>query len=460
MNRATLNRRVLPYAVRLWRTLSRLFRNTDEVIGDPPLSDEQMAIFDVLENTSSHTFITGKAGTGKSVLLRYFAASTKKIVIKVAPTGIAALNIQGQTIHSLFRFSAGYIDSRNVKVSAEMRQILLHTDTIIIDEISMVRADMIDGIDRVLRIAKGNQIPFGGTQIIMVGDVYQLPPVIVGVQLQRYFQAKHGGSYFFNAHVWKKTELMTYELQTVFRQSDTEFRSLLNTIRDGSYDKDVLHKLDSRIIRLIDIPADTVTLTSTNKAARQINTARLDTLRGKSKVYSATMTGNTSSGAFPTDEKLTLRVGAQIIFIKNDPDGNWVNGTTGVIKSLKKDHVRVLCDGTVHDVTSAIWEQFEYNYDEELGIMRQEVVSTFTQLPIKLAWAITIHKSQGCTYDKAVVDLRHGAFAHGQAYVALSRCRSLEGLHLLGAIKPQDIIIDPLVTTFMEQVKTHQIPAK
>jgi ATP-dependent DNA helicase PIF1 len=420
---------------------------------DPLLSDEQLAVYDALETTNSHIFITGKAGTGKSVLLRYFATHTKKVVVKVAPTGIAALGIQGQTIHSLFRLPTGVLDPRTIKLSADTQEILQHLDAVIIDEISMVRADTIDAIERTLRIAKGSQAPFGGVQIIMVGDVYQLPPVVTGDQLQEYFRVKYGGAYFFNAHAWKKTELSTYELQTVYRQSDEGFKDVLNAVRNGSYGKDTLNRLSARVVRPIDAPKDAVTLTSTNKAARQINETRIASLRGTAKVYAATITGEVPEGALPTDEKLSLRVGAQVIFIKNDPDGNWLNGTTGTIKSLKKDSIRVACGKAVYDVSPSVWEQSSYVYDEELDGIRQEITGTFMQLPIKLAWAITIHKSQGCTYDKVVVDLRRGAFAHGQTYVALSRCRSLEGLYLLGNIRPQDIIIDPVVTKFMKQVQ-------
>lgn len=437
---------------------SKLF-STKDAITDPPLSDEQMAIFQALESASPHVFITGKAGTGKSVLLRYFADHTKKVVVKVAPTGIAALNIQGQTIHSLFRLSTGLIDLRTVEVSPETQEILRHVDVVIVDEISMVRADTIDAIDRILRISKASQVPFGGVQIVMFGDVYQLPPVVVGAQLEAYFRAKYGGAYFFNAHVWKKTELITHELGTVFRQSDDRFRDLLNVIRDGSYDKEALNELATRVIALADAPVDAVTLTSTNKAAQEINESRLSMLRGKTKTYFAATTGDMPSGASPTEERLNLRVGAQVVFIKNDPDGRWVNGTTGIVKSLKKECVRVACGKTLHDVLPVTWEQSSYVYDEELDTMRQEVTGTFKQLPLKLAWAITIHKSQGCTYDKVIVDLRRGAFAHGQTYVALSRCRSLEGLYLLANVRPQDIMIDPAVASFMRQLQSANYPS-
>jgi ATP-dependent DNA helicase PIF1 len=448
-----LTSHVVTLCVRLRQYVATLFRKSGAA-ADPALSDEQKAIYDLLEKGGSHAFITGKAGTGKSVLLRYFANHTKRTVIKVAPTGIAALNIQGQTIHSLFRLPTGLIDSRTVKVAAETQQILQHADTIIIDEISMVRADTVDAIDRILQIAKGNRLPFGGVQIAAFGDVYQLPPVVVGAQLQNYFLAKYGGAYFFNAHVWKKATLTMFELQTVFRQSDMDFKDLLSMIRDGSYDATTLSTLAARVIPPADAPLEAITLTSTNKAAQQINEARLAGVRGKARTYNAAITGDMPEASLPTDKRLTLRVGAQVVFIKNDPERKWVNGLTGVVTSLKKDTVRVNCNGLVYDVVPSMWEQSRYVYDEEADAIRQEVAGTFMQLPLKLAWAITIHKSQGCTYDKAVVDLRRGAFAHGQTYVALSRCRSLERLYLLGDIRPQDIIIDPVVTKFMERVQS------
>jgi len=427
-------------------------------VTEPALSDEQLSIYEALENSNAHAFITGKAGTGKSVLLRYFARNTRKVIIKVAPTGIAALNIGGQTIHSLFKLPTGLIDPKTVTVSTELQETLRHVDTIIIDEISMVRADTIDAIDRILRISKSNQAPFGNTQLIMVGDVYQLPPVVVGAELQHYFTARYGGAYFFNAHVWKKTELVTYELQTVFRQADADFRDLLNAVRDGSYAKENLQRLAARVVAATNAPTDAITLTSTNKAAQLINEARLAALRNKTKIYHATLTGDLPHSALPTDEKLALCVGAQVVFVRNDPEGKWVNGTTGIVASLKKDHVRIKCGKSTYDVVPTVWDQSNYVYDEELSMMRQEIVGTFTQFPIKLAWAITIHKSQGCTYDEVVVDLRRGAFAHGQTYVALSRCRSLDGLYLLGDVKPRDIIIDPVVTKFMGQIQTPVAP--
>jgi ATP-dependent exoDNAse (exonuclease V) alpha subunit len=412
-----------------------------------------MTIYNALEGTNSSVFITGKAGTGKSILLRYFATHTKKVVIKVAPTGIAALNIRGQTIHSLFRLSVGFIDPRTIKVSRETREVLQYVEVIIIDEVSMVRADTIDAIDQILRITKKNQLPFGGIQVIAFGDVYQLPPVVDSPQLQHYFLAKYGGAYFFNAHVWKKTCLITYELHTVFRQSNEEFKVILGTIRDGSYGQHVLARLATRVVRSTDIPTNIITLTSTNKAARLINETHLAHLHGKLRTYTATITGNMPHNSMPTDEKLTLRINSQVIFVKNDPDGRWVNGTTGTIKSLKEDYIQVACNETVYEVVPHMWEQSNYVYDEALDAMRQEITGTFTQFPLKLAWAVTIHKSQGCTYSEVAIDLRHGAFAHGQTYVALSRCRTLEGIYLLGEIRPEDIIIDPEVTKFMQQVQ-------
>ncbi len=432
----------------LWR-----YRPNRSSTANPVLSNEQKALYDILEDTDSHIFITGKAGTGKSALLRYFASHTSKTVVKVAPTGIAALAIGGQTIHSLFRLPIGLVDNRKLILRTETRALLGHLDAVIIDEISMVRADTIDGIDYLLRRAKGNDTPFGGVQIIAFGDPYQLPPVVTDRKLRDYFTARYGGPYFFNAHIWKKTTLTTYELRTVFRQSDEAFKTVLNEIRSGLYTPDTLSKLASRTISSTEHPRDAIILTSTNDVAKAINNQRLARLNTRQRTYRAITTGLMPQSSLPVDHDLALKVGAHVMFTKNDPDGRWVNGTQGVIKSLRKDHIRVKCGGKTYMVLPTTWEQSAYEYSEELNAMTQEVVGTLSQFPLRLAWAITIHKSQGCSYDKVVIDIPNGAFAHGQVYVALSRCRTLNGLYLAGRIEPKDIIIDSAVLKFMDQVR-------
>jgi ATP-dependent DNA helicase PIF1 len=418
------------------------------------LSDEQMEIYRSLEKTSIHSFITGKAGTGKSVLLKYFADNTDKKVVKIAPTGIAAMNVKGQTIHSLFKFSLGLLNPKEISISEETRQILSKVDALIIDEISMVRADTIDAIDHVLRKAKKNSQAFGGVQFIAFGDVYQLPPVVESTQIRHYFADTYGGPYFFNAHVWKNTDLHKYELQTVFRQSDIRFKAILNAIRRGEPTEDDFKVLNSRVIgRSVQPKGDIITLTSTNNSARKINMERNAKLTSKSKTYHSTITGRITANSFPTDSELTLKIGAQVMFLKNDSAGRWVNGTIGKIYALSKQSVKVACGTKIYDVYPATWEKNSYHYDEDSDVIKQEVQSTFTQIPLKLAWAITIHKAQGCTYSNVAIDLKSGAFAHGQAYVALSRCRSLYGLYLHSELGKKDIIVEPAIVDFMRSIQ-------
>lgn len=420
------------------------------------LSEEQQMLYDILEQIEQHTFITGKAGTGKSALLNYFAAHTAKRIVKVAPTGIAALNINGQTIHSFFKFPTGFIDPRAVSIDASVRTVVREIDVLIIDEISMVRVDVIQAIDYVLRKARANKSPFGGVRIIAFGDVYQLPPVVEDSVIRGYLLDLYTTPYFFSAPAWKKADPITYELQSVFRQVDDTFRRVLSSIREGNCSAGVLGILNSRFRKDDELPADAVTLVGTNAAAKAINTARLAALPGKQKIYLAAITGDMPESALPTDRALILKKGALITFVRNDPLRRWVNGSTGIVSRLGTESIEVACGKKHYEVLPVIWERKTYLYKKASGAIRQEVVGTFSQFPIKLAWAITIHKSQGSTYDRVVVDLRGGAFVHGQTYVALSRCRSIEGLYLRGALSSGDMIVDPAVVAFMRHAHTVQ----
>ena len=413
------------------------------------LSEEQLSIFNDLDNSTHHSFVTGKAGTGKSVLLQYFAENTHKQVIKLAPTGIAAMNIKGQTIHSFFKLPPGFINNK-VSINKETKDLIKHVDVVIIDEISMVRVDTIDAIDFILRKSKKIDVPFGGIQLILFGDVYQLPPVIEGSQVREYLYEKYGEPYFFNAKVWDETTLCKYELQTVFRQSDKRFKAILNAIRIG---KPTVYDFTTLNTRLISqgLPASrtAITLTSTNSAAQRINAYRCNELKTRSQIYYAFITGKIAANAFPTESVLSLSIGAQVMFLKNDISNRWANGTIGKIVSFSQQSVRVAVGAKIFQVYPVIWEKYNYTYDDEKELIEQVLTSTFTQLPLKLAWAITIHKSQGCTYSSVIVDLSGGAFAHGQTYVALSRCTSLSGLYLRSPIKASDIIVEPAILQFM-----------
>ncbi len=418
---------------------------------EPQLSQEQTAIFKLLDNTKQHYFITGKAGTGKSLLLRYFVRTTKKHVVVLAPTGIAAMNVKGQTIHSLFRFGLGVIETNKLRLREETRKILEITDVLLIDEISMVRADIIDGIDMLCQKARKNNIPFGGIQLIAFGDLYQLPPVIGDRSIAAFFEKNYRGSYFFNAHVMEDTKLQVNELKTVFRQKDANFKVILDAMRTNTLNNAQLARLHERVFVSENLPKTGVPiLTPYTVAAEKINQERLMQLSTKSKRYYATVSGHLTANAFPTTSELILKPGAQVMFIKNDARKRWANGTIATVASLGKNTVFVQKNSEILEVKRETWEKLEYVYDEEKEQLSQTISGSFTQFPLKLAWAMTVHKSQGTTFQRVALDLSAGLFAHGQAYVAFSRCKSLNGLYLLGELNKSDIIVDPQILSYMD----------
>jgi len=422
------------------------------------LSAEQEALFEVMEQTHQHLFITGRAGTGKSVLLRHFREYTTKKVVVVAPTGVAALNVRGQTIHSLFRIAPQLHRKGRLAPNSRACSLLKRIDTLVIDEISMVRADLLDAVDERLREAFRNDLPFGGVQVILFGDVYQLPPV-VEEGLMPYFETVHEGYFFFNALVWRQTEFKLYELTQVFRQKDPLFRDILNAVRDGTITDEQIEQLNGRYN--VSIPGEgTVTLATTNALVTEINQRRLDQLSGKVHQYQAAITGEMKRSVFPTEENLQLKKGAQIVLLKNDKDGRWVNGTVGKIDKLSEEKIDVRVSGIVYTLERETWEETVYTYDLDTQKVEMKVVSSFTQYPIRLAWALTIHKSQGQTYESVMLDLTTATFAPGQLYVALSRCTSLEGLYLKMPVKRGHIIVEPKVTAFMLRRETIIVEAE
>lgn len=433
--------------------------NEDQVFIDKiTLSEEQQTLFDKIENSQDHFFITGKAGTGKSVLLQYLKFKSKKKVVVGAFTGVAALNVGGQTLNSLFELPTGFIDISQLRVSSRMATLMRHVDTVVIDEISMVRADMMGAIDVILQQARGNKIPFGGIQIVMFGDPYQLPPVVADEGLHEYFAHNHGGPYFFNADVWQKTKLHTYELSHIFRQQDDEgFKTILNAVRKNQIDDSLLSALNERYVE--SVPREgVITLATRNAVVDQINNNRLVQLNTPMHEYRAEISGNLERSAFPTEEFLRLKKGAQVMLLKNDPEKRWVNGTVGVIEDLSQFEIKVRINGEiVYSIPKVTWTKIRYFYNSETRKLEEEVLSSFTQFPLRLAWAFTIHKSQGKTYNSVVVNMEGGAFAHGQTYVALSRCTSLAGLYLTQPIVRDDIKLDPIVINFMEQIQVEKI---
>ena len=418
------------------------------------LNPQQREILQGMEDTLDHLFITGRAGTGKTTLLHEFVATTAKSVAVCAPTGVAALAIGGQTIHSLLRLPLGIIGDRELGfIPKESLAVLANLDALVIDEVSMVSADVVDAIDRRLRQAKRRRnSPFGGIQMIMFGDPYQLSPVVSGQAEKAYFLDHYRSSWFFDAKVWLNTEMTTFELDTIHRQADGEFRAVLNALREGRMDPEMGRMLNERGMREPDDP-ELITLTTTNASVTRINSIALERLEGKAKIAHADIEGDFgSTSAYPADEQLVLKPGARVMFLRNDtagPDGpRFVNGTIGTVTKIT-DTVGVDIDGEGVLVEPVTWEKIRYEYSPATKTISHDVVAEFTQFPLRLAWAVTIHKAQGKTLDAAVIDLGQRAFAPGQTYVAFSRLTSLDGLYLKRPLSPSDIIVDQDVLRFM-----------
>lgn len=415
------------------------------------INQEKLNLFNKIESSDKHFFVTGKAGTGKSLLLQYIKKHSSKKIVIAAPTGVAAINVGGQTIHSLFCIPPSFVAANSLQFNQKVAELLRHVDMILIDEISMVRADLMDAIDYRLRQSRDDSSPFGGVQIIMFGDLYQLPPIVSDRELHKYFSDNLGGFHFFNASVWKNTDFEKHELQEVFRQKDQDFRDLLNAIRVGQKTPEILKIVNDRIS--VDLPkSGFIHLCSTNSKANQINNNKLAAIDEPEFTYKAIISGELDEKSYPAEETLVLKKGAQIMMLKNDFEKRWVNGTLGTIASLSQNSVKVEINGITYSVPVAVWKKIRYHYNREDKTIEEEPISSFTQYPIRLAWAVTIHKAQGKTFDKIIVDLEGGSFAAGQTYVALSRCTSLEGVFLTDKIYSEDIKVDPDVVKFMSQI--------
>lgn len=420
------------------------------------MSQQQNDVLDRMENSLDHVFITGRAGTGKTTLLQAFVETTAKRVAVCAPTGVAALAAGGQTIHSLLRLPIGIIGERELGfIPKESLAVLASLDALVVDEVSMVSADVLDAIDRRLRQAKRKRsTPFGGVQMIMFGDPYQLSPVVSGQAEKAYYQDHYRSAWFFDAKVWSATDIDIEELDTIHRQADSEFRSVLNALREGRMDSEMGRMLNEHGMRTPEDP-DLITLATTNSAVSRINQAALERLPGKSKIAHADIEGDFgSTAAYPADDQLVLKPGARVMFLRNDLAGadgpRYVNGTLGVVEKIT-DTVLVDVDGEGVLVEPVTWEKVKYDYSPATKTLTQDVVAEFTQFPLRLAWAVTIHKAQGKTLEAAVIDLGPRAFAPGQTYVAFSRLTSLEGLYLRRPLSPSDIIVDEDVVRFMNQ---------
>ncbi len=409
---------------------------------------------DYIAKGRGHLFVTGRAGTGKSTLLRSLDPSNENGMVVVAPTGLAAVQVGGQTIHSFFGLPPRLIKPEDIRPSRKLA-LMKKLKTLVIDEVSMVRADLMDGIDRALRLnRKKPDVPFGGVRLILFGDLHQLPPVVPQGEIRTYLEDTYGGPFFFNAPGFAQSESKLIELEDVFRQNDPAFVDALNGVRDGEPDPRSLATINARVMAMEDLgkrKADYVILTPTNQVANEINLSFLAALKGPSLSQDAAVTGTYSDSAQPAEALLVLKAGAKVVMIRNDAERRWVNGTLATIARIDGKRVYVEIDGDEHEVEPATWEAIRYEYDAKEDRIVEQVVGTFKQLPLRLAWALTIHKSQGMTLDRVYVDLRRGTFAHGQAYVALSRCRTLEGLALARPLQRWDIIFDKAATGYRQR---------
>ena len=413
-------------------------------------ADQQKA-FDLIANTNTPLFITGKAGTGKSTFIKMIQEKIDKNFLVLAPTGIAAINVGGQTMHSFFGFPFEVIGPHTqMKVSEEKQILLKHVDTIIVDEVSMVRCDMVDGMDRYLSTLFHTHMPFGGKQVVFVGDLFQLPPVVTNSADEDMLNDlwEKGKPYFYKAHVLKRMNLPKIEFRTVYRQKDGAFLDVLNRLRIGECVQEDFDTLNKRVDYNGDTEDYSVILTAYRKRADQMNEEKLEELDDDEYCYKGVVDGKFKTKDFIVPEQLRLKVGAQVIFCRN-VSRNCVNGTIAKVSCLSENTITVkLEDGSEVNVEQAVWESKEQVYNRETKKMESEVVGTFTQYPLNLAWAITIHKSQGMTFDRMHFDLTRGTFAEGQAYVAISRMRSLEGLTLSNPIMPHHIIQNPEIKAF------------
>ena len=425
---------------------------------------EKDAIFETAERYVRYTgrsiFLTGKAGTGKTTFLKYITQSISKRYVILAPTGVAAINAGGTTIHSFFQLplcpylpdvkelvTEYQMPERYRRLKKERLKIIRTLDLLIIDEISMVRADLLDAVDMSLRTFRRSDKPFGGVQLLMIGDAHQLSPVVKENERQ-YMAQVYPSPYFFHSKAIQKLDYITIELQKVHRQKDADFLEILNAVREDRITQGILQKLNSRV-GAFDSDGDVIRLTTHNHQADEVNASKLAGLPGKPSLFEAGIEGEFPENSYPADSVLSLKKGTQVMFVRNDPEGRFYNGKLGIVESITASGVVTVTDqdGMAIIVEPADWENIEYALEETSGEIMPKVIGTFRQLPLRIAWAVTIHKSQGLTFDKVIIDAG-AAFAFGQVYVALSRCRTLEGISLETPVRLSSIYADANVAEF------------
>ena len=432
---------------------------------------EFQKVWELISHTNRSVFLTGKAGAGKSTFLRYITENTKKKYVVLAPTGIAAVNAGGVTLHSFFKlpfkpvmpddpdFSIRYLRER-MKYSGDFVRLLRELDLIIIDEISMVRADTIDFIDKLLRFYTGKRRePFGGKQMLLVGDIFQLEPV-VQTETRDIIRKYYDNSFFFSANVFKEFSVIPIELKKIYRQNDPLFISLLDRVRAGVPTREDIRLLNSHLQQdTTPSKGDFVmTLATHRDMVDSINDHHLNLLKSPVMTYLGVVTGEFPETALPTPMELQLKVGAQVVFIKNAKDHRWVNGTLGKVYSASADSLEIeLESGDRHILEPERWSNIRYDYDEDTKKITEVELGSYTQYPLRLAWALTIHKSQGLTFNNVIIDMGRGAFSGGQTYVALSRCRSLEGLTLRSTVNQRDMFVNPAIVSFSNRFNSETL---
>lgn len=415
-------------------------------------TSEYLEVRALIETGSPLIFVTGKAGTGKSTLVQYLRDAVPGNKVVVAPTGVAALNVGGVTLHSFFHIPRWIQEDRDIREVMD-RKIYTQLQLLIIDEISMVRCDVLDSVDKFLRKNRRNPAPFGGVQVVVIGDMFQLPPVVPRQERDILDAKGYASPHFFSALSLRDMSMIPIELSKTYRQSDPVFIDLLNNIRVGLNVEETVAELNRRCHLPGQPFQQDITLTCKNIQADRINISELRRLDAPEFLFEGVVTGTFSAeeDKLPTPMNLKLRVGAHVMFTRNDEARRWVNGTLGTVRELTNERIRVeLLGGALHDVPRVVWENFKYVYDEREEKIVAKTTGDYTQYPLMLAWAVTINKSQGKSFDRVMVDLGTGAFATGQVYVALSRCRTIEGLRLARPIRVSDVQCDPVIRRFYE----------